>query len=356
VWDLETGQCLHVLGGHTGEVLAVEVTPDGQKAVSASKDHTLKVWNLESGQRLCNLFWGHRNSVSGVSVTPDGLRAVSASHDETLMVWDLQSGQCLRTLGGYGAWRSLGGHSALVEGVRITPDGRRAVSASADKTLRVWDVESGQCLSVLEGHTGEVLAVEVTPDGRRAVSASRDQTLRVWDLARGQCLHTFEGHRYVCGVRVTPDGRRAVASSDDKTLRVWDLEGSKCLAIFQATSRIMSVACLVSLVLAGTGTGEILRLELKGITFAPAILTVTHRIRASRSARGCHVANCCCCGMVFTPDPEIVAAIVHLSSRLSRRKSPCLDLPASAFADPQLLGRCPHCRAALKFNPFFVEV
>ena len=76
----------------------------------------------------------------------------------------------------------------------VTPDGRRAVSASEDKTLKVWDLESGRALRTLEGHSDWVNGVAVTPDGRRAVSASWDKTLKVWDLESGRALRTLEGH------------------------------------------------------------------------------------------------------------------------------------------------------------------
>jgi WD40 repeat protein len=78
-----------------------------------------------------------------------------------------------------------------VRGVAITPDGSRAVSASDDHTLRVWDLQSGQSLRTLEGHLGWVLEVAITPDGRRAVSASHDSALRVWDLQSGEEIATF---------------------------------------------------------------------------------------------------------------------------------------------------------------------
>src|SRR5665647_355733 len=78
---------------------------------------------------------------------------------------------------------ALTGHSSTVCAVAVTPDGTRAVSASVDKTLRVWDLASGETLRTLEGHSALVSAVAVTPDGTRAVSASHDHTLRVWDLA-----------------------------------------------------------------------------------------------------------------------------------------------------------------------------
>src|SRR5947209_3153894 len=88
----------------------------------------------------------------------------------------------------------LEGHTGAVWGVAVTPDGARAVSASQDSTLRVWDLIEGRPLATLTGHTGAVYGVAVTPDGGRAVSASVDHTLRVWDLADGRTLATLRGH------------------------------------------------------------------------------------------------------------------------------------------------------------------
>ena len=120
--------------------------------------------------------------------------------------------------------RTLTGHSGEVSAVAVTPDGKQAVSASGDKTLKVWDLETGRALHTLEGHSGYVHGVAVTPDGKRAVSASDDKTLKVWDLETSRALHTLEGHSgYVAGVAVTPDGKRAVSASWDNTRKVWDL-------------------------------------------------------------------------------------------------------------------------------------
>jgi WD40 repeat protein len=77
--------------------------------------------------------------------------------------------------------------------VAVTPDGRRAVSASLDKTLKVWELESGRELRALEGYSNLVSGMPVTPDGRRAVSASVDNTLKVWDLERGAVIAGFTG-------------------------------------------------------------------------------------------------------------------------------------------------------------------
>jgi len=232
VWDLEGGRELRTLEGHSGNVSSVAIAPDGRHAVSASWDHTLKVWDLESGRTLRTLE-GHSEGVRGVAITPDGRRMVSASDDKTLRVWDLESG--LRRFLPH-PWRgrelrTLEGHSYTVYGVAIAPDGRFAVSASWDHTLKVWDLQSGRELRTLEGHSNIVFSVGITPDGQRAVSASGDKTLKVWDLESGRELRTLEGHSdEVNSVAVGPDGRRAVSASDDNTLKVWDLEGGEPIA------------------------------------------------------------------------------------------------------------------------------
>jgi len=183
-------------------------------------------------QALLRTLEGHSNGVYCVSVTPDGRRAVSSS-EMTLRVWDLETGQCLRI---------LEGHTYSVHCVSMTPDGRRAVSGSDDQTLRVWDLESGQCLRTLKGHSGWVRCVDITPDGWRAISGGHDTTLRVWDLETGQCLRKFKGHtRDVDCVSMTPDGRRVVSGSG-ATLQVWDLESEQCLHTLNGCTAFTSVS------------------------------------------------------------------------------------------------------------------
>ncbi|MGH8650719.1 MAG: TIR domain-containing protein, partial [Gammaproteobacteria bacterium] len=168
------------------------------------------------GGPLVRTLEGHADSVRALALTPDGKRAVSGGDDRTLRVWDLESGRELRTLEGHSGW---------VRALALTPDGKRAVSGSDDHTLKVWDLESGRELRTLEGHAGWVTALALTPDGKRGVSGSDDRTLKVWDLESEWELRTLEGHTgSVRALALTPDGKRAVSGSYDHTLKVWDLE------------------------------------------------------------------------------------------------------------------------------------
>jgi len=95
--------------------------------------------------------------------------------------------------------------------VAVTNEGARAISASNDRTLKVWDLETGEQIRTLEGHTDWVRAVAVTNDGARAISASDDKTLKVWDLETGEVLGTFNGDSALYACSVSPDGNTIVA-------------------------------------------------------------------------------------------------------------------------------------------------
>ena len=118
--------------------------------------------------QLVQTLIGHTGAVYSVCVLPNG-QLVSGSHDKTLRIWDVKSGDCEQI---------LTGHTNIVKCVCVLPNGQ-LVSGSWDNTLRIWDVKSGDCVQTLTGHTSSVRCVCVLPNGQ-LVSGSRDKTLRIW--------------------------------------------------------------------------------------------------------------------------------------------------------------------------------
>ncbi len=105
-----------------------------------------------------------------------------------------------------------------VSGVALSADGKLAVSASWDQTLKVWEVVSGRELRTLAGHTKAVTGVALSADGKLAVSGSEDRTMKVWEVASGSCLATFTCEANVLGCALA---RHDTVVAGDRFGRVW---------------------------------------------------------------------------------------------------------------------------------------
>jgi len=224
LWELATGDCVGTFEGHTGEVNSVSISPDGRLALSGSDDKTLRLWELATGHCVC-MFEGHTAWVYSVSISPDGRWGLSGSYDRTLRLWELATGQCVR---------KFEGHTLDVQSVTFSPDGRWGLSGSQDETLRLWELATGRCVRTFKGYPNRVTSVSISPNGRWALSGSEYNTLRLWELATGQCVRTFEGHTgWVYSVSISPNGRWALSGSKDKTLRLWELATGQCVRTFE---------------------------------------------------------------------------------------------------------------------------
>jgi WD40 repeat protein/serine/threonine protein kinase len=167
---------------------------------------------------------GHTDQVLAAAMSADGARALSASMDQTVRVWDLAKGQAAAV---------LAGHEGAVTAVAVSRDGRLAVSGSWDRTVRAWDLATGRARRTLEGHEEYVTGVDVSPDGTRAVSGSWDQTVRVWRLGSG-APSVLSGHSSnVSAVAFSPDGRFVVSGGWDSTVRAWDVESGQAACLFE---------------------------------------------------------------------------------------------------------------------------
>ncbi|KZP17847.1 WD40 repeat-like protein [Athelia psychrophila] len=182
---------------------------------------------------------GHTSGVTAVAYSPDGRHIVSCSRDKTMQIWDAETGEA--------AGEPLRGHTEQILCVAYAPNGRRLVSGSSDKTIRIWDAETGEAVGEpLRGHTSSVMSVACSPDGRYIVSGSGDQTIRMWDAETGKAVGApLRGHAHVVwSVACSPDGGRIVSGSGDKTIRMWDARTGEAVGapLKGHTALVMTVA------------------------------------------------------------------------------------------------------------------
>lgn len=193
---------------------------------------------------------GHTGAVTAVAALPDGRHAISASGDWSLKLWDLETGEVVRTFTGHAGSKKgdLVFRSGSVVDVAVLPDGGRILSASLDDTLKLWDLETGEATRTFTIHADSIRAVAVVPGGRCAVVACNYVhafQLTLLDLETGEDRRLKSHTGQVTAVTALPDGRHAVSASSDGTIYLWDLESYEEIRTFTAhEERVNALAVL----------------------------------------------------------------------------------------------------------------
>ncbi|KAG9311726.1 hypothetical protein JVU11DRAFT_7966 [Chiua virens] len=184
IWDAAVGaEALPPILHKGGGVTSLAYTPDGNKLISGADDRTIRVWDAHQGTLLYNpqtalqpspfIFMGHKSDIYSIAVSPCGTLLASASRDTSVRLWDLSTGAELSHL------------SALSP---FLPDGKRIVTGSHDATVRVWDVESVGSMGARRLHKGLVSNIAFSADGTQIVSGGLDKMVRLWCAESGQAL------------------------------------------------------------------------------------------------------------------------------------------------------------------------
>jgi WD40 repeat protein len=223
LWDADTGKLLRTFEGHTEKVYAAALSADGKRVLSGSDDATLRLWDADTGKQLREFKTGHM--VKCVAFGPDG-QPLAGSFNE-VQLWDPGTGKKLRTLTGHRTW---------VIDLAYERGARLAATGGIDGSLRLWDVAGGEEVCTLEAGGGEpaVVGVRFSPDGKRLASVTGAGVLRLWDVQTGEVLVQVRAHEPSAEcVAFSLDGRRVATGGDDNLVRVWDAATGKLLRKYE---------------------------------------------------------------------------------------------------------------------------
>lgn len=216
IWDLREGKLLQTLAGHTGHLIAVEISPHGDLVVTASYDGSVRIWDTQSGKALRVLAGDSEVPLQELTLSKDWSHLAALNWAGTVRIWETRGGRLIKvattsvpSLGQLDDGQTGGGLRAIA----LSPDGHLAVTTGVAGVPHVYHLSSGR-QELLRGHHGEVNSVSLTPDGLHAVTAGTDGTVRLWDIASGReacavavpsavsCLcaaQTTRGTAIVCG-------------------------------------------------------------------------------------------------------------------------------------------------------------
>jgi WD40 repeat protein/energy-coupling factor transporter ATP-binding protein EcfA2 len=166
--------------------------------------------------REYNRLKGHDGSVYSVSFSSDGKTLATGSEDKTIKLWNVETGEEIGT---------LSGHNGSVYSVSFSSDGKTLATGSEDKTIKLWNVETGEEIGTLTRHPSSVYSVSFSSDGKTLATGSYDGTIKLWNGSTGQEIRTLSGpNDIVLSVSFSPDGKTLATGSEDKTIKLWDVE------------------------------------------------------------------------------------------------------------------------------------
>nr|CFW94225.1 Eka-G protein beta 3 protein [Euperipatoides kanangrensis] len=229
LWNV-FGECENfaILTGHTGAIMELHFSTDGNTLFTASTDKTVALWDVNTGNRIKRLK-GHTTFINSCHVARRGPQlVVSGSDDGTIKLWDSRKKGTLQTFQ----------NTYQVTSVTFNDTAEQIMSGGIDNDIKVWDLRKNDILYKMRGHIDTVTGLALSPDGSYLLSNAMDNTARIWDVRpfapQERCVKLFQGHQHNFEKNLlhccwSTDGSKISAGSADRFVHIWDTTSRRIL-------------------------------------------------------------------------------------------------------------------------------
>lgn len=216
---------LQDLGLEGSSVLTVPYRPSPPvQAPQSEQAALLPRWNCQ------HTLLGHVGAITAIALHPHEFLLASGSSDKTIKLWDVQTGELLHTFAERGFFGFNNGHTDRITGLQFTPDGQTLISSSSDGQIKLWDISSRKLITTLPEAGWGISAIALSRDGKILAGGSHDGSLHLWQMETLEVITTLNHHQnQVSGLLLSPKGQTLISSSYDQTICLWSVSGSRLL-------------------------------------------------------------------------------------------------------------------------------
>jgi len=218
VWDVSTGDCLYIFTGHTASVYSVSYSPQGNVVASRGGDRIIRLWGLEDADHRSISY--ESGLIEDMAFSPKGDSVAFGSKDRNVRIWNVAPVEC-RSI--------LIGHAHVIVTIAYSAQGDLLVSMDFNNVVRVWEVETGACRHIMQRDDGA--GYILSPKGNQVAFYKMwgENNIELWDTATGLCVHRLPGHKLgIYSVAYSPQGDQLVSGGEGMTVRLWDVETGEC--------------------------------------------------------------------------------------------------------------------------------
>ncbi|MBP0021629.1 MAG: serine/threonine protein kinase [Cyanobacteria bacterium SBLK] len=209
--------CFRTLKGHTSSVCALAFHPNGKILASGGADRVIRFWDADTGTSQFKVLKGHSSIITAIVFQPQTNLIISCSWDYRICFWNYEE-----------ELAEIEAHAGWIKTLAITRSSQLLASGSADKTVKLWDVNTRKLKQTLWGCEGEIRSLVFNPKGNLLMGSGTDRVIRIWEIDRSRTRQILQGHTGAVNALVTsPSGRILFSSGEDRTIKIWDLQQGK---------------------------------------------------------------------------------------------------------------------------------